>query len=233
MRVMSLIAILAYGTAFPVWADDSAKNTGGDTPSADAVETDVAQASQAKPTDATPKPATPPKEAAKPPVDEDPDVAARRITDYPLEDEEWKEFPLGILEMEMQEAIEDLSNGKPKPPALVTQPRIISRLDFMIEEIEKKTKSGGGSNNGGNMPAEKSVLRKGKMKDGQMKAVDQGGKRLDNLTPKEREKILQAKGEGFPAGYEDVLQDYFRKLAAAEKTPAAVKTPEPKVPAKE
>lgn len=180
---------------------------------------------------ADPKPAAP-KEPAKPPVDDDPDVAARRATEYPLEDDEWKEYALGILEMEMQEAIEDLSNGKPKPPALVTQPRIISRLDVMIEELEKKTGSGKGSNNAGNKPAEKSVLRKGKMKDGEMRAVDTDGKRLDRLTPKEREKILQAQGEGFPAGYEDVLQDYFRKLAASEKTTPGTK-PDLSPPSKE
>ena len=161
-------------------------------------------------------------EALKKAAEEDPDVAARLETPYPLDGEEWKEYPLGILEMEMAEAIEDLSAGKSKPPALVTQPRIISRLDLMIEELEKKTGgSGAGSSNSGNKPAEKSVLRKGSMKEGQMRAVNTEGKRWADIPPKEREKILQAQGEGFPAGYEDVLADYFRKLAKSEKPAAA------------
>ncbi len=151
----------------------------------------------------------------------DPDVAVRMATDYPLDGEEWREYPLGVLEMEMQEAIEDLASGKPKPPALVTQPRIISRLDVMIAELEKKTGGGTGSNNAGDKPAEKSVLRKGQMKDGQLRAVKTDGDRWADLPAKEREKILQSKGDGFPAGYEDVLADYFRKLSKAEKPVAA------------
>ena len=160
-------------------------------------------------------------EALKKAAAEDPDVAARLETPYPLDGEEWKEYPLGILEMEMAEAIEDLSAGKSKPPALVTQPRIISRLDLMIEELEKKTGGGTGSSNSGNKPAEKSALRKGSMKEGQMRAAKNEGERWADIPPKEREKILQSQGEGFPAGYEDVLADYFRKLAKSEKPAAA------------
>ena len=37
--------------------------------------------------------------------------------------------------------------------------------------------------------------------------------RFDRLTPKEREKILQSKNEGFPAEFDDVLADYFRRIA--------------------
>lgn len=160
-------------------------------------------------------------DALKRVAEEDPDVAARMETPYPLDGEEWREYPLGILEFEMQEAIEDLAAGKSKPPALVTQPRIISRLDFMIEELEKKTGGGTGSSNAGNKPAEKSALRKGQMKEGQMRAAKNEGDRWADIPPKEREKILQSQGEGFPAGYEDVLADYFRKLSKSEKPPAA------------
>ena len=160
-------------------------------------------------------------EALKKAAAEDPDVAARMETPYPLDGEEWREYPLGILEMEMAEAIEDLAEGKSKPPALVTQPRIIERLDFMIDELEKKTGGGKGSNNAGNQPAEKSVLRKGQMKEGQMRAAKTEGDRWADIPAKEREKILQSQGEGFPAGYEDVLADYFRKLSKSEKPAAA------------
>lgn len=153
--------------------------------------------------------------------DEDPDVAARRETAYPLEGDEWREYALGILEMEMQEAIDDLAKGKPKPPALVTQPRILSRLDLMIEELEKKCNGGKGSNNAGNKPADKSVLRKGKMKEGEMRDVRKDGDRWADIPANEREKILQSQGAGFPPGYEDVLADYFRKLSKNEKPKSA------------
>lgn len=153
----------------------------------------------------------------------DPDVAARLSTEYPVEGEEWKEYALGVLEMEMQEVIDDLSNGKPKPPAHVTQPRILSRLDFMIAELEKKCNGGAGSSNAGNRPAEKSGIKKGKMLDGQMRAANKEGDRWANLSPKEREKILQSQNDGFPVGYEDVLADYFRKLSKSDQPASNIK----------
>ena len=118
--------------------------------------------------------------------------------------------------------------------ALATQPRIISRLDVMIAALEKKT-GGKGGGLGGDKPAEKSTLKKGKMQNGNLRAVKNEGDRWANLTPKEREKVLQSQGEGFPAGYEDVLADYFRKLSKSEKPAAAApvkdaKTEQPKTP---
>ena len=220
MRKFSLYSVLILGFATASLADDVA---------VPAVPVEAQPAAPAVP----PKPAAAPaenKEAAakkaktealKKAAAEDPDVAARLETPYPLDGEEWKEYPLGILEMEMAEAIEDLAEGKSKPPALVTQPRIIERLDLMIEELEKKTGGGTGSSNAGNKPAEKSVLRKGSMKEGQMRAAKTEGDRWADIPPKEREKILQSQGEGFPAGYEDVLADYFRKLSKSEKPAAA------------
>ena len=194
----------------------------------------VAEAATTAPASPAPASETPPGEAPAlpvpsdkdkttdtPVVDEDPDVAARRVTSYPVEGDEWKEYALGVLEMEMQEAIDDLSRGKTKPPALVTQPRILSRLDLMIGELEKKCNGGKGSNNAGNKPADKSVLRKGKMKDGEMRDVRKDGDRWADIPAKEREKILQSQGAGFPPGYEDVLADYFRKLSKNEKPTSA------------
>jgi hypothetical protein len=258
MRKFTLYSTLILGLATAALADDAAKPVVQAKASLDVADgaaeasaTAVAEVnSEAKP-EAPAKPATEAQpaapvatpaedkeaaakkakaEALKKAAEEDPDVAARLETPYPLDGEEWKEYPLGILEMEMQEAIEDLSAGKSKPPALVTQPRIISRLDLMIEELEKKTGgSGSGSSNSGNKPAEKSALRKGSMKEGQMRSAKTEGDRWADIPPKEREKILQSQGEGFPAGYEDVLADYFRKLSKSEK-PAAAPPVSPKVP---
>ncbi len=152
MRRWSWIAIVVLGTVGFVRADEpvtpaaaeaapekeAAAEASADKP-AEAVKPEAeaeTKSAEDKPAakSAAPK-ADPALEAAK----DDPDVAARMETLYPLDGEEWREYPLGVLEMEMQEAIEDLSAQKAKPPALVTQPRIISRLDVMIEELEKKT----------------------------------------------------------------------------------------------
>ncbi len=231
MQKYSLYSVLILGLASTALADDTAVPALSAEAKAEATlkEVPAQPAEEAKP-EAPPAKPTENKEetqklakaeALKKAAEEDPDVAARMETPYPLDGEEWREYPLGILEFEMQEAIEDLAAGKSKPPALVTQPRIISRLDFMIEELEKKTGGGTGSSNAGNKPAEKSALRKGQMKEGQMRAAKNEGDRWADIPPKEREKILQSQGEGFPAGYEDVLADYFRKLSKSEKPAAA------------
>jgi hypothetical protein len=39
-----------------------------------------------------------------------------------------------------------------------------------------------------------------------------------NLSPKERQQILQSKTDGFPAGYESLLQTYYKRLAAEQVT---------------
>lgn len=225
MHQITLTSILLLALTSPLLAEE-----GDAKPAAEAVTSapqETPASPEAKPAEAPPVPAASDKDkpVTTPPVDEDPDVAARRATSYPVEGDEWKEYALGILEMEMQEAIDDLSQGKPKPPALVTQPRILSRLDMMIVELEKKCNGGKGSNNAGNKPADKSVLRKGKMKEGEMRDVRKDGDRWADIPAKEREKILQSQGAGFPPGYEDVLADYFRKLSKNEKPKSAVAAP--------
>lgn len=234
MRRWSWIAIVVLGTVGFVRADETTtpaaaevapeKGAAAEAPAdkpAEAAKPDAAAEMKSADEQPAVKPVTPKADPALEAAKDDPDVAARMETLYPLDGEEWREYPLGVLEMEMQEAIEDLSAKKAKPPALVTQPRIISRLDVMIEELEKKMGNGTGSNNAGNKPAERSALRKGKSKDGEMRAVRKEGDKWAELPAKEREKILQSQGEGFPAGYEDVLADYFRKLAKTEKPATA------------
>lgn len=240
MRRWSWIAIVVLGTVGFVRADEPVTPAAAEAApekeaaaeaSADKPAEAVKPEAEAETKSAEDKPAAPKADPALEAAKDDPDVAARMETLYPLDGEEWREYPLGVLEMEMQEAIEDLSAQKAKPPALVTQPRIISRLDVMIEELEKKTGGGSGSNNAGNKPAERSALRKGKSKDGEMRAVRKEGDKWAELPAKEREKILQSQGEGFPAGYEDVLADYFRKLAKTEKpAPAPAATDKPAAP---
>ncbi len=218
MKKFALCSALLVVLSAPGWADDTPAPA--ETPPPTTTTSPAEEPAKPEAPAATEK-AKAPLTALDPAAQADPDVAARMETAYPLDGEEWREYPLGILEMEMQEVIEDLSSGKPKPPALVTQPRIISRLDVMITELEKKTGGGAGSNSTGNKPAEKSTLRKGKMKEGEMRAVKNEGDRKNDIPDKEREKILQSKNDGFPAGYEDVLADYFRKLSKAEKPAAA------------
>ena len=142
MQKFTVYSVLILGLATSSMADDAAVPAGakpeaaaeaGAKPSTKPEVKPEAPAAAAKPAENKADAQKASKaEALKKAAEEDPDVAARLETPYPLDGEEWKEYPLGILEMEMAEAIEDLSAGKSKPPALVTQPRIISRLDLMI-----------------------------------------------------------------------------------------------------
>jgi hypothetical protein len=50
-----------------------------------------------------------------------------------------------------------------------------------------------------------------------MRAAKKDGRKWAELTEKERQKILQSKTDGFPAGYDDILADYFRKLSRTEQ----------------
>lgn len=155
---------------------------------------------------------------------DDPDVKKRKKTKFPLRKDGWKKKPFTVIRGEMKDVIEDLGDGKTKPPSTISQPRIIKRLDVMIAEIEEMMKKSGGAGMGRGRPAEQSRLVKGKM--GKMDLNDErkDGKKWAELTPKEREKILQSRTEGFPAGYEDVLADYFRRLSRAESNTTAANT---------
>ena len=116
----------------------------------------------------------------------------------------------------MQSATLDLKDGQTTPPADVTQPRILHRLGLLIEQLEQQ---GAGAGQGGqrvNRPAQQSSLMRGPGGQNEMRAPRDDGRDWADLSPKERQKILQSKTEGFPPGFEDVLADYYRRLAKAE-----------------
>jgi thioredoxin-related protein len=130
-------------------------------------------------------------------------------------EEEWLSDPFGFLGADMKSASNDLKDKKTQPPVDETHPRIENRLAQLIEMMEKSSKSsgsGGGSKNP-SRPAQKSTLRSGDGKVGDLRDPAASRKKWAQLTPKEREKILQSKNEGFPAEFDDVLADYFRRIA--------------------
>ena len=48
---------------------------------------------------------------------------------------------------------------------------------------------------------------------GDLHGANNQGKDWKILPPKQREQILQSKTEGFPPGYEALLQSYYQRLA--------------------
>ena len=134
---------------------------------------------------------------------------------YPVDSDEWIEGdPLLVIDSEMGQVVRDFSGGDLTRPHTTTQPRIIARLDRMIMLLEKK-KSGVGGGNGGS-PAGDSGIRKGQMKDGELNAEDTSDSGMQKLPDDQREKIRQADADGFPPGFDDVLSDYYKRLAEAE-----------------
>jgi hypothetical protein len=112
----------------------------------------------------------------------------------------------------------DLGRGGPKVRKV--QDGVIQSLDKLIKELEEEQQkqqqaSGGGSTRssrpadvsrpmGGRGPGE--VVRK--------KWSDKGD--WGALPPKEREEAIQQIGRDFPSHYRDVIEQYFRRLAAEE-----------------
>ncbi len=161
-------------------------------------------------------------------VDETPDEPSAEDNPEPEEDgvsdEEFLSDPFPYLESDMQSAVVDLKDGRTRPPAEVTQPRILSRLDLYIAELEKVNMGAGPG--GGPNPANASTLKPGPGGRGEMRAPKNDGRDWADLTPKEREKILQSRTDGFPAGFDAVLADYFRRVARGQETADDAATPE-------
>ncbi len=137
---------------------------------------------------------------------------------------EWLKDPFRHLASDMADVVADLGKEETHVPATQTQPRVLSRLDVLVEMLEKACKKGGGGAAGANptRPADVSTLGGGPGGRGPLRNPDQSRKNWASLTPKEREKVLQSQSQGFPPGYEDLLAEYFRRLAQGE-TPAEMK----------
>jgi hypothetical protein len=135
-----------------------------------------------------------------------------------VDSQDWLKDPFRHLQTDMVEVVDDLADGQTHTPAHVSQPKIISRLDTLIELLEKQCKAGGGGNP--NSPLRRSVLAGGPGGLGDLNAPRSSRRKWAELTPKERERILQSRTEGFPAGYEEILGEYYRRLATEDSVRA-------------
>ena len=138
-----------------------------------------------------------------------------------VSNEEFLQDPFSYLQSDMQSAVVDLKDGVTKPPAEVTQPRILSRFDLLIEELERQGGGAGQAGQRANRPAQQSSLMRGPGGQNAMRAPRDDGRDWADLSPKERQKILQSKTDGFPAGYDEILADYFRRVARAQEAATA------------
>ena len=134
---------------------------------------------------------------------------------YPVDSDAWLEDdPLLLLDTEMGQVVRDFGEGDLTRPHRTTQPRIIARLDRMITLLEKKKAGAGGG--AGTNPAGDSGLGAGPDKGGELRAADDKPQGMQNLPDDQRDKIRQADADGFPPGFDDVLSDYYKRLAEVD-----------------
>ena len=136
--------------------------------------------------------------------------------------------PLRYLAHDMKDIVGDLSATKTDKPVQEKQEKVVGRLNELIAMLEKQ-KSGNGRSSSRNptKPRADSVIASGPGGQGPMIDPKAGEKQWGNLPPKQREQILQSKTDGFPPGYEAMLQSYYQRLAReqmAEETTAPPST---------
>lgn len=134
--------------------------------------------------------------------------------------QEASDDPLGQLTLDMEQVVIDLSGMTTGEPVQDAQKQIVTRLDKLIEELEKESESMRGGNSSANpmRPMNDSMIKGGPGGIGDLHAARKTGKQWAELPPHERDRIVQSMTEGFPAHYQKILERYYKRLA--EETPA-------------
>ena len=130
-----------------------------------------------------------------------------------LEDE-----TLDHISRRMDDVRRRLALGRGGPKVRKIEDGVVASLDKLIKEIEDKLQeqegSGANSARRPTSPAQESRPMGGKGP-GQVVERNVGSKSgWGNLPPKEREEAMQQVGREFPAHYREVIEQYFRRLAA-------------------
>ncbi|HTQ38593.1 MAG TPA: hypothetical protein VMJ32_06170 [Pirellulales bacterium] len=123
--------------------------------------------------------------------------------------------PLGDISQDMKVATHWLAKSSTDALTQETQQDAVHKLDVLIAALEKQRQQMG------NGPASMNPMRP--MQDSRVKAGPGGmgklhdpndeGKHWADLPAHERERILQSMTDGFPAHYQGVLEQYFKRLA--------------------
>jgi outer membrane receptor protein involved in Fe transport len=144
----------------------------------------------------------------------------KQMADPP--DEDLGDDPLGAVADKMTEVHADLSDNKTDKPVQDKQRQIVADIDQILRKLQPK----GGGTGTGNTPdggRKRSIIVSGDPEGGDLHGVDPRGREWAQLPPKERERILQSRTEGFPPGYEALLQSYYQRLA--QEKPAETVVP--------
>ena len=133
------------------------------------------------------------------------------------EDAARQKDPLKYLTGDMSDVTGELSQLRTGKPVQDKQGQIVSRLDELIEMLEKQSQSSGSGSGSASAnpssPMKDSKIAGGPGGIGDLHAPKDGKKEWVRLPPKERDAILQSRTEGFPPGFEDLLRSYYLRLA--------------------
>jgi hypothetical protein len=170
-----------------------------------------------------PKPVKPPQSI----YDQAFDKAYKKAT------EGWLEDPLKYIHGDMTESQGDLSKLQTGKPVQKVQDQAVARLDAVIKLLDQQCNGSAGSNPNPTKPLNKTIIAKGPGGQGEMHDPKAGDKQWASLPPKQREQILQSQTQGFPPGFESILQSYYERLAqeqvddatAAPAAPASAAPP--------
>ena len=125
-----------------------------------------------------------------------------------------EEDPLGPITEEMTDIVGHLADLKTDQPVQEKQKQVVSQLDEIIKELEEACKkSGNGGSRNPTRPMNDSRIAGGPGGIGDLRDPKSGTRNFGNLPAKQRDAIFQSKTEGFPPGYESLLQSYYQRLA--------------------
>jgi hypothetical protein len=145
-----------------------------------------------------------------------------------------------MIASKMTVVASDLAKTQTGEPVQKKQARIVRDLDELIAALEKECQGcrAGLKRNNPRRPMRDSMISRGTGGIGDL--VDPGPSEKDwaQLSPRERDRILQSMSEGFPPEYRQVLERYYRRLAEetsaqtrGERPPAQQKQKETDSPA--
>jgi len=117
----------------------------------------------------------------------------------------------------MEDIRRRLDLGRAGPKVRTVEDGVIESLDKMIKKMEdqqSECSGGGGSAIRSSSPAPDSRILGGKGP-GEVTKKNIGSESgWGDLPPKEREEAMQQIGRDFPSHYRDVIEQYFRRMAA-------------------
>ena len=123
--------------------------------------------------------------------------------------------PLGDIAQDMKAASRWLGKLSTDVLTQETQKDAVDKLDVLIAELEKQAQQfkAGQSSPNPSKPLPDSMIKAGPGGMGKLHGPNDDGKHWAELPPHERERILQSMNDGFPAHYQSVLAQYFKRLA--------------------